>query len=153
MRYQNINKLIGDTTMETKIIKDLVANLHKDILSYIKEDVKTTCQRLGINAEFIIENKKDSRGNNYSVIVSSDFQTMPMIFKSINIKGSLYMKEDNEEYYEVGMRLDYHYRHFEGGTNGCTLGKIVYMVRKGYKPDSILNEVSLYVDKVKSITI
>lgn len=90
MRYQNINKLIGDTTMTTTIIKDLVANLHKDILDYIKEDIKTTCQRLGINAEFTIENNKDFRGNNYSCIVSSDFQTMPMIFESIKIVGGLY---------------------------------------------------------------
>lgn len=153
MRYQNINKLIGDTTMETKIIKDLVANLHKDILDYIKEDIKTTCQRLGINAEFTIENNKDFRGNNYFCIVSSDFQTMPMIFESINIVGGLYMKEDNEEYYEVGVFLEYHYRHFEGGTNSCTLGKVVYEVKKGYKPGSILNKASRYVDKIKSITI
>lgn len=153
MRYQNINKLIGDTTMTTTIIKDLVANLHKDILDYIKGDIKTTCQRLGINAEFTIENNKDFCGNNYSCIVSSDFQTMPMIFESIKIVGGFYMKEDNEEYYEVGVYLEYHYRNFEGGTNSCTLGKVIYEVKKGYKPSSILNSASRFVDKIKPITI
>lgn len=153
MRYQNINKLIGDTTMTTTIIKDLVANLYKDILDYIKEDIKTTCQRLGINAEFTIENNKDFRGNNYSCIVSSDFQTMPMIFESIKIVGGFYMKEDNEEYYEVGVYLEYHYRNFEGGTNSCTLGKVIYEVKKGYKPSSKLNSASRFVDKIKPITI
>lgn len=63
------------------------------------------------------------------------------------------MKEDNEEYYEVGVYLEYHYRNFEGGTNSCTLGKVIYEVKKGYKPSSKLNSASRFVDKIKPITI
>ena len=141
--------------METKTIQNVIAKLNADILDYITNDIQQTCRRLGVNAEFFTKNEKDYRGDEYSIVKSAYFQMMPMIFKDIHVEGELYMRDmpNNDEYYEVWARLDYKYTHFNGGTNGCELGTVVYRVRKDYDGKDKIFGIETYVEKVRSIEI
>lgn len=126
MRYQNINKLIGDTTMTTKI-------LSKQVLNYIVNDVETTIHRLGINAQLSIEVKKDYRGNEYETLVSTEFQTMPMLFKYIRLECDVLVRDDDDapdDFLEVLINLDYRYHTFDNRSNWHTLGRIIFEVNK-----------------------
>lgn len=126
MRYLNINKLIGDTTMTTKI-------LSKQVLNYIINDVETTIHRLGINAQLSIEVEKDYRGNEYETLVSTEFQTMPMLFKDIRLECDVLVRDDvdaPDDFLEVLINLDYRYHTFNNMSNWHTLGRIIFEVDK-----------------------
>lgn len=107
--------------------------LSKQVLDYIINDVETTIHRLGINAQLSIEIEKDYRGNEYETLVSTDFQTMPMLFKDIHLEGNILVREDvdaPDNFLEVYIDLDYHYHTFGNCSNGHTLGRIVFEVDK-----------------------
>lgn len=67
--------------------------LSKQVLDYIINDVETTIHRLGINAQLSIEVEKDYRGNEYEKLVSTSFQTMPMLFKEIHLEGNIAIRD------------------------------------------------------------
>ncbi len=154
MRYQNINKLIGDTTMTTKI-------LGKQVLDYIINDVETTIHRLGINAQLSIKVEEDYRGNEYEKLVSTSFQTMPMLFKEIHLEGNILVKEDIDapnDYLEVCINLDYRYHTFDDCNNGHTLGRIIFEVdkqdnEKTKKGGKKLVYISRIIHKIKPLEI
>lgn len=107
--------------------------LSKQVLDYIINDVETTIHRLGINAQLSVEVEKDYRGNEYETLVSTDFQTMPMLFKDIRLEGNILVREDvdaPDDFLEVYIDLDYHYHTFGNCNNGHTLGRIVFEVDK-----------------------
>ena len=154
MRYQNINKLIGDTTMKTEI-------LSKQVLDYIINDVETTIHRLGINAQLSIKVKKDYRGNEYEKLVSTSFQTMPMLFKEIHLEGDITIRnkvDAPDDFLEVYINLDYYYHIFNNGSNGHTLGSIVFEVDKRTnekikESGKESNHISMIIRKVQSLEI
>lgn len=150
-----INKLkIGDTTMETEILSN-------QVLDYIINDVETTIHRLGINAQLSIKVEKDYRGNEYEKLVSTSFQTMPMLFKEIHLEGSIAIRDKvdaPDDFLEVHINLDYYYHTFDNGSNGHTLGRIVFEVdkrtnEKMKESGKDSNYISMIVRKVQSLEI
>ena len=150
-----INKLkIGDTTLNTEI-------LSKQVLDYIINDVETTIHRLGINAKLSIEVEKDYRGNEYEKLVSTSFQTMPMLFKDIRLDGNIAIRDKvdaPDDFLEVYVYLYYYYHTFDNGSNGHTLGRIVFEVDKRTNEKMIenggkSNYISMIVRKVQSLEI
>lgn len=128
--------------------------LNKEIVNYIINDVELTIKRLGINVQLSIEQCEDYNHDKFDKIVSTSFQTMPMLFKEIHIEGDINVitRETEEDYCKVVINLDVRYTHFDGGTNGHNLGKIMYLADKFYKGRNT-KHINMYVDKVKSLAI
>lgn len=128
--------------------------LNKEIVNYIINDVELTIKRLGINVQLSIEQREDYNHDKFDMIVSTSFQTMPMLFKEIHIEGNINVitKETEEDYCKVVINLDVRYTHFDGGTNGHELGKIMYVVDKSYNGTDT-KYLNMYVDKVKTLAI
>ena len=135
--------------------------LSKQVLDYIINDVETTIHRLGINAQLSIEVEKDYRGNEHAKLVSTSFQTMPMLFKDIRLDGNIAIRDKVDapnDFLEVYVYLYYYYHTFYNGSNGNTLGRIVFEVDKRTNEKMIENEgksnyISMIVRKVQSLEI
>ena len=135
--------------------------LSKQVLDYIINDVEITIHRLGINAQLSIEVEKDYRGNEYEKLVSTSFQTMPMLFKDIRLDGNIAIRDKVDapnDFLEVYVYLYYYYHTFDNGSNGHTLGRIVFEVDKRTNEKMIENEgksnyISMIVRKVQSLEI
>ena len=135
--------------------------LSNQVLDYIINDVETTIHRLGINAQLSIEVEKDYRGNEYEKLVSTSFQTMPMLFKDIRLDGNIAIRDKVDapnDFLEVYIYLYYYYHTFDNGSNGHTLGRIVFEVDKRTNEKMIENEgksnyISMIVRKVQSLEI
>ena len=135
--------------------------LSKQVLDYIINDVETTIHRLGINAQLSIKVEKDYRGNEYEKLVSTSFQIMPMLFKEIHLEGSIAIRDKvdaPDDFLEVYVKLDYYYHTFDNGSNGHTLGSIVFEVdkrtnEKMKESGKESNYISMIVRKVQSLEI
>lgn len=128
--------------------------LNKEIVNYIINDVELTIKRLGINVQLSIEQCEDYNHEKFDKLISTSFQTMPMLFKEIHIEGDVNVitKETEEDYCKVIINLDVRYTHFDGGTNGYNLGKIMYVADKSYNGTNT-KYINMYVDKVKTLAI
>lgn len=128
--------------------------LNKEIVNYIINDVELTIKRLGINVQLSIEQCEDYNHEKFDKLISTSFQTMPMLFKEIHIEGDVNVitKETEEDYCKVIINLDVRYTHFDGGTNGHELGNIMYVADKSYNGTDT-KYLNMYVDKVKTLAI
>lgn len=100
--------------------------LNKEIVNYIISDVELTIKRLGINVQLSIEQCEDYNHDKFDKIVSTSFQTMPMLFKEIHIEGNINVIANGteEDYCKVIINLDVRYTYFDGGTNGYNLVRL-----------------------------
>ena len=130
------------------MIKKLV---NEAALKYILNDIELSCRRLGINAQFSLNEDKDYKGKLYEKIVSNSFQTMPMLFKEVHIEGEI-MAVDSDGVIKVVINLEYRYQTFNDGYFGCSLGRIIYNIDKSYNGKRA-DMASMYIDKEKSINI
>lgn len=128
--------------------------LNKEIVNYIINDVELTIKRLGINVQLSIEQCEDYNHDKFDKLISTSFQTMPMLFKEIHIEGNIYViaNKTEEDCYKVVINLDVRYTHFDGGTNGHELGRIIYIADKSYNGTDT-KHINMYVDKVKPLAI
>lgn len=128
--------------------------LNKEIVNYIISDIELTLQRLGINVQLSIEQCEDYKHEKFDKLISTSFQTVPMLFKEIHIEGDINVmtKATEEDYCKVIINLDVRYTHFNGGTNGYELGRVMYVVDKSYKGTDT-KHMNIYVDKVKTLAI
>lgn len=128
--------------------------LNKEIVNYIISDIELTLQRLGINVQLSIEQREDYKHEKFDKLISTSFQTMPMLFKEIHIEGDINVitKATEEDYCKVIINLGVSYAYFDGGTNGHELGKVMYVADKSYKGTDT-KHINMYVDKVKTLAI
>lgn len=128
--------------------------LNKEIVNYIINDVELTIKRLGINVQLSIEQCEDYNHEKFDKLISTSFQTMPMLFKEIHIEGDVNVitRETEEDYCKVIINLDVRYTYFDGGTNGHKLGRVMYVVDKSYNGTDT-KHINIYVDKVKTLAI
>lgn len=131
--------------------------LNKKVVNYIIEDVESTINRLGINAILFIRKDENYRGESFEKVISTSFQTTPVLFKEIHIEGDFYLRDipgASDDYIEVCFNLHYHYSMFDGGIGGHKLGKVIYQVDKHYnKKGGDTKYISMYVQKVQGIEI
>lgn len=130
------------------MIKDLV---NEAALEYILKDIEITCRRLGVNAKFSININEDYKGEPFTTIVSTSFQTMPMLFKDIHIEGTVRAKSCTD-CVQVIFNLEYRVQTFENGYYGFSFGRMIYEVNNGFNSRRPEN-AHFYIDKVKSINI
>lgn len=128
--------------------------LNKEIVNYIISDIELTLQRLGINVQLSIEQCEDYKHEKFDKLISTSFQTVPMLFKEIHIEGDINVmtKATEEDYCKVIINLGVSYAYFDGGTNGHKLGRVMYVVDKSYNGTDT-KHINIYVDKVKTLAI
>lgn len=128
--------------------------LNKEIVNYIISDIELTLQRLGIDVQLSIEQCEDYKHEKFDKLISTSFQTAPMLFKEIHIEGDINVmtKATEEDYCKVIINLGVSYVYFDGGTNGHELGRVMYVVDKSYKGIDT-KHINMYVDKVKTLAI
>lgn len=129
--------------------------MEQKVLDYIAKDVQVQCNRLGINAEFSLETRKDYRNEDYMVIKSTDFQMMPMIFHDIHVEGVVTIEPcaKNDKYDDCIIRLGYKWNHFDGGSNGCEIGTVHYRINRELSSVVGDDDVRLAVQKVTGIQL
>ena len=111
--------------------------VRKEVRDSILNDVNQTLSRLGISEEL-----KETDVCDYGKRTVYNFETpaikqMPVMFKELKVKGYISFREpevkENETvppYYEAYVELEYRYKHFYGGSNGCDIGFVIYLVDK-----------------------
>lgn len=103
--------------------------LNKEIVNYIISDIELTLQRLGINVQLSIEQCEDYKHEKFDKLISTSFQTVPMLFKEIHIEGDINVmtKATEEDYCKVIINLGVSYAYFDGGTNGHEPGRHTHL--------------------------
>lgn len=129
--------------------------LDTDIRNYIAYDVQVMLKRLGIKTVVGYNIARDYRGRDYLKIVTTSFDTMPVMFKEIHIESSEIIVEKSKDvkYTDVKFRLDFRYTHWDNGTNGCTLGSCEYHILPYNKEDLGWRELDHIVRKIHGITL
>lgn len=138
--------------MEQKEIKILSTELIKnesefaelvpsEILKEIQENIQTMMSRLCINTEITITVKYNEISQGVVVVLqSTEFNTVPVIFKSIHLEGrSNPVVEIVDNGHEIFHRIkfcffiSYRYEDFGHGTNGTNLGSVEFICIKDKK--------------------
>lgn len=98
----------------------------------VKKAIELELLKRGIKVEipFVKEVQSKGREINRLEFTSTEFQTTPIIFKTIlvtNFSSWLTKEPNNERLWSFNMAIHVSYQHFDGGSNGCRLFGI-----KGY---------------------
>lgn len=122
--------------------------IRKEVLEYIASDIQCSVARLGINTTVEFSLKKDRLE-----MSSTTFQTMPMIFKSIYLWGNVWLEDDKEHdgYTRFTLRIYYGYRHWDGGSNACSLGTVYYEIDNNIPKRDC--DYCLYIRRIGGIEI
>lgn len=143
--------------------------IRKDVREYILSQVNETLARLGVS-EKVVETKEFEA--KYQDTLHYEFQSapirqMPMMFKKLVVDGYMVSveitKEDDRFFkaYEkrdvVVVNMDYRYNHFRGGSNGCELGRMIFLVERelpeNFESEYFENTADLYIRKVEGLSI
>lgn len=138
--------------MEQKEIKILSTELIKnesefaelvpsEILKEIQENIQTMMSRFCINTEITLTVKYNEHSQGVVVVLqSTEFNTVPVIFKSIHLEGrSNPVVEIVDNGHEIFYRIKfcffirYRYEDFGHGTNGTDLGSVEFICIKDKK--------------------
>lgn len=124
-----------------------VKEISKHVINYILEDVNVSLSRLGISEPLVeIELLGDKV---YRQFETAPIKLSPMIFKKINVVGTLFLEEkENNDFIMLSLR--YSWASFGGGSNGTELGSVVYRVEKNI-PEN--DDLSYYIKKERGIGI
>ena len=107
----------------------------KEMLDVIKEATTTSLAKLGIHIHGVVLNIGKSRsGELFVQLHTSEFQTTPVIYKSVRVDGygSLSDSEDKiytaDNVYNLNISLSYRFDYFNGGENGVDIGVLKFKV-------------------------
>ena len=109
-----------------------------EILKEIQEKIQTMMSRLCINTEIAITVKYNEYSQRVVVVLqSTEFNTVPVIFKSIHLEGRSQpvvetIDNGNEIFYRIKFcfSISYRYEDFGYGTNGTDLGSVEFICLK-----------------------
>lgn len=124
-----------------------IKDISKRVIDYIIADVNLSLSRLGISEPLVeIELLGDKV---YRQFETAPIKLSPMIFKKINVIGTLFLEE--KEYNDfIMLNLRYSWASFGGGSNGTELGSVVYRVEKKIPKG---DDLSYYIKKERGIGI
>lgn len=143
--------------------------IRKDVREYILSQVNETIARLGIDKDVVETNVYESTYMDklYYNFESAPISQMPVMFKKLIVTGhmvSVVVKE-GDRFFEcqkagndiIAVNIEYSYNHFDGGSNGCNIGRMVFAVcqelPKSFKSECLGDIADLYVRKIESLTI
>lgn len=142
--------------------------IRNDVREYILSEVNMTLARLGVS-EQVKETKEFE--NKYNDLLEYQFgsapiRQMPMMFKRLTVDGymvAIMPKDEKDRFYKVRdthyiivVNVGYSCSHFDGGRNGCDIGRMVFLVDRDL-PKSFDEEnwimPDTYIRKVEGLTI
>ena len=134
--------------------------IRQDLREYILSDVNLTLSRLGISEKVAVVEDKPNKYGNY-ILLSPAIRQMPVMFRELVVDGYMTANEPNEgdrfyskDRFIIVVKLEYSYKHFDGGSNGCDIGRVIYLVDKDLpKKFTLLDTPDYYVRKVESLAI
>lgn len=107
----------------------------KEMLDDIEEATKTSLAKLGIHVSGVVLNIGKSRnGELYTRLQTSEFQTTPVIYKSVRVEGYGSLCDVESEkipaggVYNLNIHLSYRFDYFKGGENGVDIGVLNFRV-------------------------
>lgn len=107
-----------------------------------KSMIETALLQIGVKTEisFVSTTGNKILANSICPIYlsSTDILCQPMMFKRVNIEGSLYVEKQNDLIYRLSIELSYNYETFRGGSNGTKLGNMTFML---YLSDKDENQI------------
>ena len=96
--------------------------LSEKAINTIKDLLQVELLKRGILAPIKrIEEEEGRSGNRYISFNTEEFQTTPVIFKSLVVENFNSWIKKVEGGYVVTISVHYSYEHFDGGSNGCSL--------------------------------
>ena len=100
-----------------KLLSEKAVNTIKDLLQIelLKRGILAPIKR--------IEEVEGRSGNRYISFETEEFQTTPVIFKSLKVDNFGSWITKGEKSLAITISVHYSYKHFGGGTNGCSLFK------------------------------
>ena len=111
-----------------------------EILKEIQEKIQTMMSRLCINTEITITVKYNEYSQRVVVLQLTEFNTVPVIFKSIYLEGRSQpvvetVDNGNGVFHRIKFCffISYRYEDFGHGTNGTDLGSVKFICLKDEK--------------------
>ena len=91
---------------------------------------KNSLAKLGIHTEVMLSSKVTRHNHEYIRIDTSDFQTTPVIYKSVSVFGEGYVVpcDDIAGAFDLCINLDYAFKYFKGGANGVEIGQLRFRI-------------------------
>ena len=107
--------------------KDFTEEMRQEIVDAVKEKLMKLGVEVDVTLDIFIS---PNNGNEYIRITSSAFNSTPVIYKHICIKGSGCLTEvdGRPDIYDLRIPIDYRFEYFGGGSNGVTIGEIHFRV-------------------------
>ena len=105
---------------------DLTEEMRNDIVSAVKRSLL----RLGINVDVTLSAKKLYNGKEFVEVKTSEFNTVPVIYKVITVTGGGYIVpyDGKDDVFTLALYLDYHFDYFTGGENGVDIGVMNFRI-------------------------
>ena len=107
--------------------KDITNEMQLEIIEATKNSLLKLCIP---NIDIMLEIKEDRLGKEYIKLLSSAFNSIPVIYKSIYIngRGNLTPVPDHEGVYDLKINIEYWFKYFNGGENGVDIGTLHFRV-------------------------
>lgn len=108
--------------------EDFTEEMRQEIIDTIKDKLL----KLGVKVDDVLIDIfiSPNDGKEYIRIETTEFNTIPTIYKSICVKGSGCLAEvkDHPNIYDLCITVDYRFEYFSGGSNGVTIGTFHFRV-------------------------
>lgn len=91
---------------------------------------KNSLAKLGIHTDVKLSSKMTRHNHEYIRIDTSDFQTTPVIYKSVSVfgEGCVVPCDDIADAFDLCINLDYAFKYFKGGANGVEIGQLRFRI-------------------------
>lgn len=89
-------------------------------IQIIEQDIKEMLEKLSIRVDV---NVTRTKMNSVYMVETTEFQTMPALFRKLYIGGCIWIVDDEEYDFGLSVHLDYKWHTFCGGSYGTTLGQ------------------------------
>lgn len=108
--------------------------LDKEEIKKIEKSLAICLIRLGVNVEVSLSESKTYDGRPLVKVKTTEFQSIPVIYKSIRIEGYGILKKDEkgDNVFRLRLPLSYYFNYFGGGSNGVDLGVCSFTIFSKY---------------------
>ena len=106
--------------------EDFTEEMRNEIINATKDSLS----KLGIHTDVMLSSKTTRHNHEYIRIDTSDFQTTPVIYKSVSVFGEGYVVtcDDIAGAFDLYINLNYAFKYFKGGTNGVEIGQLRFRI-------------------------
>lgn len=96
----------------------------------MEKTLKMVFKRLGIVADFYLNETKIYDGRLLVVAKSTTFNTTPVIYDEIMVKGEGFLNKDerDESVLNLYLSFDYKFKYFSGAENGVDIGTCHFVI-------------------------